>query len=115
VAGDRVSQENQSIIVPEETPFIKMTGWALDTSNESTAGEVYIDIDGELFPAFYGTRVRQNVARYLGGPAYTYSGFERAIPVSEIGAGSHELSIVVVTSDRKGYYRPDQKVAIEIR
>ncbi len=52
--------------------------------------------------------------RYLGGLAYRYSGFERAIPVSEIGAGSHELSIVVLTTDRKGYYRPDQKVALEV-
>ena len=114
VSGDGVSQEDQSVVVSEETSFIQLTGWAVDAGNESTAGGVYIDIDGELFPAFYGTKVEQRVARYLGGPAYRYSGFERAIPVSEIGAGSHELSIVVLTADRKGYYRPDQKVALEI-
>lgn len=114
VSGDGVSQEDQSVVVPEETSFIQLTGWAVDASNESTAGGVYIDIDGELFPAFYGTRVGSEVVRDLGGRAYRYSGFERAIPASEIGAGSHELSIVVLTADRKGYYRPDQKVALEV-
>ena len=54
------------------------------------------------------------MVQYIGGPAYRYSGFERAIPVSEIGAGSHELSIVVLTADRKGYCRPDQKVALKV-
>lgn len=114
VSGDGVSQEDQSVVVSGETPFVQVTGWAVDAGNESTAGGVYIDINGDLFPAFYGTRVRPEVVPYLGGPAYEYSGFERAIPVSEIGAGSHELSIVVLTSDKQGYYRPDQKVALQI-
>ena len=110
----RADQQNRSVDVPQEASFIKLEGWAVDADNESTAGGVYIDIDGRLFPAFYGTRVKQKMTRSLGGPEYRYSGFERAIPVSEIGAGSHELSIVVLTHDRKGYYRPDHKVALEI-
>jgi hypothetical protein len=89
-------------------------GFALDANNQSTAGGVYVDIDGKLFPAFYGTD-RQDVADSLGVPSYRYSGFERAIPVSEIATGTHELSIVVLTADRKGYYRPDQKVGLEVR
>lgn len=100
--------------MPQEASFVKLEGWAVDTGNKSMAGGVYIDIDGELFPAFYGTKVEQRIRRYLGGFAYRYSGFERAIPVSRIGTGSHELSIVVLTHDRKGYYRPDQKVVLEI-
>jgi len=110
----RADQQNRSVDVPQEASFIKLEGWAVDADNESTAGGVYIDIDGRLFPAFYGTRVKQKMTRSLGGPEYRYSGFERAIPVSEIGAGSHELSIVALTHDRKGYYRPDHKVALEI-
>jgi len=110
----QADQRNRSVVIPREASFIKLEGWAVDADNESTAGGVYIDVDGRLFPAFYGTRVKQKMARSLGGPEYRYSGFERAIPVSEIGAGSHELSIVALTHDRKGYYRPDQKVALEI-
>jgi len=114
VAGPGLSQQDGSIIVPEEGPFIKVGGFALDTNNRSTAGGVYVDIDGKLFPAFYGTD-RQDVADSLGVPSYRYSGFERAIPVSEIATGTHELSIVVLTADRKGYYQPNQKVGLEVR
>lgn len=64
----------------------------MDDGNESAAGGVYIDVDGRLFPVFYGTET-QDVAESLGVPEYRYSGFERALPVSEIGAGPHELSV----------------------
>jgi hypothetical protein len=112
----QADQQNRSVVVPQEASFIKLEGWAVDADNESTAGGVYIDVDGRLFPAYYGTRVKQKMARSLGAPtAYRYSGFERAIPVSEIGAGSHELAIVVLTADRKGYYSPDKKMVLEIR
>ncbi len=113
-SGFETSQQNRSVVVPEEASFIKLSGWAVDASNESAAGGVYVDIDGKLLPAFYGTG-RQEVADHFGVPAYRYSGFERAIPVSEIGAGTHELSTVVLTTDRTGYYQPNQQVILEIR
>ena len=55
------------------------------------------------------------MADSLGAPSYRYSGFERALPISEIGAGTHDLSVVVLTADREGYYRTDQKAALEVR
>jgi hypothetical protein len=91
-----------------------LTGWAVDDENESTAGGVYVDVDGKLFPAFYGSD-RQDVADSSGVPSYKYSGFERAIPVSEIGAGAHELSIIVLTASKTEYYEPDDKVTLEVR
>jgi biotin operon repressor len=109
-----ITQQNRSIVIPQEASFIQLTGWAIDANNESTAGGVYVDVNGKLFPAFYGTD-RQNVADSFGVPSYRYSGFERAIPVSEIGAGTHELAILVLTTDKKGYYQPDQKVVLEVR
>jgi hypothetical protein len=116
VTGPEISQQDRStIIVPEvEGSFMRVGGWALDTANKSLAGGVYVDIDGELFPAFYGTD-RRDVADSSGVPSYRFSGFERYILVSDIGAGAHELSLVVLTSDRKGYYRPDQRVTVEVR
>ncbi len=114
ITGPGVSQENRTIIVPEEASFIKVSGWAVDAGNESPAGGVYVDIGGELFPAFYGMD-RQDVAGSSGVAAYRRSGFERAIPVSEIEAGTHELLVVVLTNDRTGYYRPDRKAVLEVR
>jgi len=114
IRGDGVSQQGQTIFVPEEASFVELTGWAVDDENESTAGGVYVDVDGRLFLAFYGAD-RQDVADSSGVPSYRYSGFERAIPVSELGTGAHELSVVVLTADRKGYYEPAEKVTLEVR
>ncbi len=115
VTGPGISQQDRSsVVVPdEEGSFVRVGGWALDAANESTAGGVYVDIDGELFPAFYGTD-RRDVADSSGVSSYRFSGFERDILTSDIGVGAHELSIVVLTSDREGYYRPDQKVTLEV-
>jgi hypothetical protein len=114
VRSDGVSQQGQTVVVPKESSSIELTGWAVDDENESTACGVYIDVDGRLFPAFYGTD-RRDVADSYGVLSYRYSGFERAIPVSEIGAGAHELSVIVLTSDSTGYYEPDEKVTLEVR
>lgn len=114
ITGGEMSRQNRSFVVPEEGSFIELAGWAVDADNESVAGGAYVDVDGKLFPAFYGAE-RGDVAKSLGDPSYRYSGFERAIPVSEIGSGTHELSVIILTADRKGYYRPDQKVVLEVR
>ena len=106
-----ITRERSSVVL-EGMSFITVRGWAVDVDDRDTAGGVYVDRDGKLFPAFYGDK-RKKVARRLGVTAYEHSGFERAIPVSEIGAGTHELSIVVLTNDRKGYYRPNEKIAFE--
>lgn len=71
-------------------------------------------MNGRLFPAFHGTE-RQDVAESLGVPSYRYSGFERALPVSEIGAVRHELSVIVLTADTTGYYQPKGKVQLEVK
>jgi hypothetical protein len=87
---------------------------SLDDENESVAGGVYLDIDDRRFPAFHGAD-RQDVADSSGVTSYRYSGFERAIPLSEIGAGLHELSVVVLTADKTEYYQPGKKVSLEVR
>ena len=105
---------DRAILVPKEASFIRVAGWAIDPDKESAAGDVYIDLDDKLFlPAFYG-KEKQDVADSFGVESYRDSGFERYVPVSEIGEGTHELSVVVVDSDGEGYYRPYQKVSLEI-
>jgi hypothetical protein len=68
----------------------------------------------QAFPAFHGAD-RQDVADSSGVTSYRYSGFERAIPLSEIGAGLHELSVIVLTADKTEYYQPGKKVSLEVR
>jgi hypothetical protein len=114
ITANGISQQDQAVIVPQRASFLELTGWAVDADNESAAGGIDVDIDDRLFPAFYGEE-RQDVASSSGVPSYKYSGFERAIPVSEVGPGVHELSVVVLTSDRRGYYQPSQKIDLEVK
>lgn len=76
---------------------------SVDTKIKNIAGGVYIKIDGKLYPTVYGTH-REDVARNLKVPAYRDSGFEVSIPVSEIGAGQHTITVITLTKDRKAYY-----------
>jgi len=114
VNGVEMGGQKRTVLVPRGTPSVAVVGWAVDTRNASPAGGVYVDVDGRLYPAFYGTD-REGAAGSPGPASYRYSGFERAIPVSEIGAGAHELSIVVLTSDGKSYYRNDLGTILEVR
>jgi hypothetical protein len=107
------SQQSQPVVVSEEEPYIKVGGWAVDSEAKEVAGGVYLDVDGELFPAFYGTE-RRDVLRSYKNPAYLNSGFERYIPTSQLGPGEHELSIIVLTHDRKGYYRSEEELALDV-
>ena len=102
------------MILSKEKPFVRVTGWAVDSKAKEAAGGVYIDIDGELFPAFYGRKTNR-LAKRFDVAAYQNSGFTRDVPISNIGGGSHELSLVILTSDRDGYYRFGQKVTLEFR
>lgn len=104
-----VSREKQPIALSVNTSFILVKGWALDRYADEAAGGVYLDIDGKLYPAFYGTFMNVKI------PKYRYSGFERAVPVSIIGKGLHALSIIILSKDRKGYYKPETKILFEIK
>src|SRR5215204_2407033 len=113
---DNSSQANNSS--QGDKSFVEVAGWAVDAEAEDVAGGVYLDIDGKLFPAFYGGIgiYRQELADSLGIPPYGgRSWFQRAIPVSEIGTGKHEMSVIVLTRDRERYYQPDKEVSFEIR
>jgi len=113
ISGVEVNQEDQPLSIPAGESFIEVIGWAVDSEAQDVAGGVYLEIDGKLFPAFYGVD-RDDLADRFDASSYSYSGFRRAIPVSEIGTGTHELSVVVLTNDKEGYYRPAQEVAFEV-
>ena len=87
---------------------MEFSGYAVSENGDGPVGGAYVEIDGERFPAFYG-RLRKDARGGSGVPYYEFSGFEVGIPTSEIGPGEHEVSVTVVTKDRKEYYSPDEK------
>ncbi len=111
-AGNPVKSE-QPITVSRNRDSIKIAGWAVDAANEEPAGGVYVEIDGELFPAFYGRKLA-GVARRFNAPLYQFSGFELTVPVSKVGAGRHELFVFVLTSNGERYYETGESVVFEV-
>jgi hypothetical protein len=111
IKGFPTAPAGEPILVPREKRFIEITGWAVDANAKNTAGGVYIDIGNKLFPAFYG-KTKDGFQ-----PNYRNSGFHRAIPTSELPAGVHNLSIIVVAQDGRGYYTPganQEEVLLEV-
>lgn len=76
--------------------FVEVSGWAANPGSKESVRGVYVLVDGRPYPAFYGQQ-SSKAARRFDDSAYEYSGFKRAIPLSEIGDGEHELSVVAVT------------------
>ena len=114
INGKEMGQSEQPLTIPAGESSVRITGWAADILREDAAGGVYLKIDDERFPVFYG-RMRGDVAQRLNDPSYRFTGFERTIPTSEIGPGKHELSVIVLTKGKKRYYQPrDQKLVFEI-
>ncbi|MCX6150718.1 MAG: radical SAM protein [Ignavibacteriales bacterium] len=87
-------------------------GWALDDLNDDLAGGILIKINDMLFPTNYGFR-KQLVLNKLGD-RFTNSGFARRIFTSEIGKGKHQISLIVLTKDRKGYFEANNVIEILI-
>jgi hypothetical protein len=113
VAGTNPGKREQPITVPASRDPIRVVGWAVDVANRKPAGGVYIKIDDKRFPAFYGKQ-RKRVPRGLDVSSYRFTWFEATVPMSEIGPGTHELSVVVVTSDGERYYRPSQGITFKV-
>lgn len=99
----RVMEDPTLPIVVPQSPYVTVSGWALDPEAGDAADGVYLKIDGELFPAFYGLP-RPGVAKRLNAESEDL-GFRRHIPTSELETEPHTLEVITVSSDGEGYYR----------
>jgi hypothetical protein len=108
-----INQKQQPIVIFLEENVV-VSGWAVDILAKSVAGGVIIDIDGQLYEAYYGGE-RQDVADFLKNQAYRYSLFASSFPASTIGRGKHILSLKVITNDKTAYYSSEQKVLLQIK
>lgn len=94
--------------------FLVLRGWAVDNGNQLTAGGVYIDIGGHLFPAMYG-HPRTDVAKHFKIPAYDNCGFEASCSLHNVPKGKHRVSLKIITHDQKQYYSPKHGVPVVIK
>jgi hypothetical protein len=93
---------------------ITLSGWAVDNATANVAGGVILAVDETMtFPANYGID-RPDITAALKSPVFQRSGFSVTIPPNALAVGKHTLTIKIVTTDRKSYYAPAQKIDIEI-
>jgi len=108
-------QDPYTINISQQEETLTVMGWAVDQQFEKTAGGVFIIIDGKIdIPALYGLD-RPDIADHFGKSQYRFSGFRASFATSVVGEGQHVLSLKIVTSDKKGYYEPDQNILIEVK
>jgi len=83
---------------------VSLTGWAVDRPNDGLAAAIDVVIDDTPLPAFYGID-RPDVASALGSPRYRGSGFAGRLRGHQIGAGTHTVSVRIVSADRQCFYQ----------
>lgn len=109
-----IDRQKLPLILGGDKDFVIIKGWAIDTRANDLAGGVYLDIDGNLYPAFYGTN-RRDIEKQFKVSAYKYSGFEGAIPAANLKPGLHRLTLKILTKDQKAYYQPEPTVSFEVK
>lgn len=115
VSGVIATAPRQEPIVIPAGASVTVTGWAVDGPARSTAGGVFVTVDGARhFAAVYGGD-RPDVAVALKNEAFRHSAFTASIPIGALPPGRYTLTLTVVTNDRQAYYEPSPQARIEIR
>jgi hypothetical protein len=90
-------------------------GWAIDAPANKPAGGVVLILDGKTeLPAKYGVE-RQDIAVALGNPEYAHSGYQAHLKSGDLSKGHHTAAVVIITADRRGYYRPKAEWSFTVR
>lgn len=101
---ERPVQEEIIIINKTDTPYVTLSGWAIDSQHNSLAKAVFISLDDSIYvPAWY-MRERTDVARYFNNSALKDSGFWASINIKEFTVGKHTLTLRIVSREGDGYY-----------
>ena len=88
--------------------YLTVQGWAIDPGMSGPAAAVYLELDGKLYRASYGSP-RQDIAALFHNPALSPCGFEWTMAAWELGDGPHDLKMKVLTAGRAAYFE-SQKV-----
>jgi phosphoglycerol transferase len=92
---------------------VSVTGWAVDRPHEDLAAAIDVVVDDTPVPALYGID-RPDVASALGSQSYRASGFAARLRGRQIGVGTHNVSVRIVSADRQCFY-PGQTVPVSAR
>jgi len=112
ISGNIVAKDKQPFRITEDKIIIR--GMAIDRPRKTAAAGVYVKIGEQYFRANYG-QPSKKFANKAKNPKYRRAAFTANIPKRKIKNGDYEVSLCVVSSDRKTYYEQKKKVKIKIR
>lgn len=98
----------------QQMPQIHLRGWAVDKMAKQAAGGVILKVGRHTLTALYG-RERPDIVRNLRSEQYRYSGFSLSFDSHLLPIGEYQLSLRILTHDRKRYFLIEQciKVLVE--
>jgi len=108
--------ESEQTASPSESPpaFLIVDGWAVDSQAKTCAGGVYLDIDGTLWPTYYGGP-SYDIAASTGISAYEACGFQIGVPASKLGKGPHTLRLRLLNSAKTAYASSEGSITFELK
>jgi len=86
------------------TPFTAISGWAVDSPNNSIAKAVFISIDEEMIIPTQYLWERDDVAQHFNNPKWIESGFRGYININDLKNGYHLIKIIIVSNENNCYY-----------
>jgi|GEM_PF-1171658 len=112
INGSNTAKGKQPFRITDKNITIK--GRAIDKPRKTAAAGVYVKIGKQYFKANYG-QPSKAFADNTKNPKYNKVAFTANIPKSKIKNGDYEVSLCVVSSDRKTYYEQKETIKIKIR
>jgi len=98
-----VGAEAYEVPVSGAQGYLTVQGWAIDPGMSGPAAAVYLELDGKLYQASYGSP-RQDIAALFHNPAVSPCGFQWTMAAWELGNAPHVLKMKVLTADRANYF-----------
>ncbi|MBM2816013.1 MAG: hypothetical protein HW421_2775 [Ignavibacteria bacterium] len=113
LSGKTITNPEEVVEVQVKEPQITVVGWAIDRLVNRLAGGVYLEVDGVMYPTFYGN-YRPDIVKSFGVEEYIKAGFLTNIPLKKLGLGRHELMVKVLAFDKKSYFAGSQKFIFNV-
>jgi hypothetical protein len=88
----------------ESRGTIEVHGWAVDSAAKDLVGGVFLEIDGVLYPTYYGCPCKE-ILTLFDNRSLVRCGFQRLFPDTLLSLGRHRIDVKVLTKDRTAFFK----------
>lgn len=113
INGKRLGEGPVIIINKTSEPELFIQGWAFDIDMNAPASAVFVGIDEAYYPTCYHLN-RPDIAEYFDNKRLKDTGFYLQLSLDSFPKGTHNITLYIISSDKKVVYRPEKHYVIEI-